>query len=354
MSKVKQLPSGNYRCQVYLGKDETGKRKFASVTAPTKTQAELKAAQVKNERKSAQYHSMLVSEAIERYITAKTAVLSPPTIRAYRSMQRTHFDDIGKKKVFMLTSEDMQLFVSDLTENGDVTAKTVANIYNLLASSVALFRPDTVFRVTLPKRKTERRVSPSDNVVQTLFEAADSDMKKCIALSAFGSLRRGEICALKHQDVDGLVVSVHADMVHTEKSTWVYKEIPKTSDSYRSVILPAEVVALLGDGLDDEYIIQLTPGAVTTRFMRLRNRLKLTDVRFHDMRHYFASIGAVLGIPDTYLSQFGGWRPDSHVLRNTYKNVIASEAQKYSAKMNKHFSGILLSDNNSTRNSTQN
>lgn len=67
MSKVKQFPSGSYRAQVYLGKDETGKRKFASVTAPTKTQAELKAAQLKNERKSAQFHSMTVSEAVSRY-----------------------------------------------------------------------------------------------------------------------------------------------------------------------------------------------------------------------------------------------------------------------------------------------
>ena len=351
MPKIKQLPSGNYRCQVYLGKDEAGKRKFASVTAPTKTQAELKAAQLKNERKTAQYHSMLVSEAIERYITAKTPVLSPPTIRAYKSILRAHFDAFGRKKVFLLTSEDMQLFVSDLT--GKVSAKTVANVYNLLASSVALFRPDTVFRVTLPKRKKERRVSPSDSVVQTLFDTADTEMKKCIALSAFGSLRRGEICALKHQDVNGLVVTVHADMVHTDEGEWVYKEIPKTSDSFRSVLLPEAVVALLGDGLDDDFIISLTPGAVTSRFMRLRDRLGLKDVRFHDMRHYFASIGAVLGIPDTYLSQFGGWRPDSAVLRNTYKNVIAAEAQKYSDKMNRHFNGLILSDNISTRNSTR-
>ena len=351
MSKVKQLPSGSYRCQVYLGKDETGKRKFASVTAPTKTQAELKAAQLKNERKSAQFHSMTVSEAVSRYITAKTPVLSPPTIRAYKSMQRAHFDVIGQKKVFLLTSEDMQLFVSDLT--GKVSAKTVANVYNLLASSVALFRPDVVFRVTLPRRKKERRVSPSDSVVQALFDTADTEMKKCIALSAFGSLRRGEICALKHQDVNGLVVTVHADMVHTDQGDWFYKEMPKTSDSFRAVVLPEAVVDLLGDGLDDDFIISLNPNAITSRFMRLRDRLGLKGVRFHDMRHYFASIGAVLGIPDTYLSQFGGWRPDSAVLRNTYKNVIASEAQKYSDRMTQHFNGILLSDNISTRNSTR-
>ena len=335
MPTAKLLPSGAYRVQIYLGKDATGKKQMMSFTAPTKDEAEMMALRYRNEHKGRYGHDMTVKDAIERYISAKTAVLSPSTIRAYRSYQRTHYDSIADKLIFRLTSEDMQLFISSLV--GTVSAKTVANVYGLLASAVALFRPDTAFRVTLPRRTRERRKSPSDGLVMTLFEEADSELQKCIALSAFGSLRRGEICALKHRDITGNVVSVHADMVLDQNNEWIYKPFPKTSESIRKVVRPEQVIDLLGDGIDDDFIISISPSRVSDRFIKLRTRLGLPDVRFHDLRHYYASIGAVLGIPDTYLSSFGGWRPDSPIMKNVYQNVIDSEKQKYSDKLISHF-----------------
>lgn len=177
-------------------------------------------------------------------------------------------------------------------------------------------------------------------MVRDLYESADDELRKCIALAAFGSLRRGEICALKHKDLNGLVLSVHADMVKDEAGAWVYKDFPKTSESIRSVILPQEVVDLLGDGIDEDYIISISPSRVSDRFIKLRTRLGY-DVRFHDMRHYYASIGAVLQVPNSFLSQFGGWRPDSPILVNTYQNVISSEADRYAQVMTDHFSQVL-------------
>ena len=338
MATARRLKSGSYRVQAYLGRDSNGKKIIASFTAPTKDEAELQAAQFKAEHKKKHDRQMLVRDAIDRYINAKTAVLSPSTIRAYRSYQRTHFDQIGRKQVFRLTTEDMQLFISSMVGNN--SPKTIATVYGLLSSAVALFRPDTVFRVTLPKRKKERRESPSDGLVMELFSKADPELQKCIALAAFGSLRRGEICALKHKDVSGCVVYVHADMVYDENKNWVYKDFPKTSDSVRKVFLPQEVIDLLGDGVDDDYIIKINPSRVSDRFIKLNKRAGYR-VRFHDLRHYYASIGAVLQIPDSFLSRFGGWRSDSPILKNTYQNVIASEVQRYAQTMTDHFSEMI-------------
>lgn len=344
MANARKLPSGTYRTRVYLGKDENGKKIVMSFSAPTKDEAEYLANEYRRSHmgKRPEDRTLTVSEAIERYITVKTPVLSPPTIRAYRSYQRTHYESIGQKQVHRLTTEDMQLFVSSMV--GEISAKTIANVYGLLSSSVALFRPDAVFRVTLPKRKKERRESPSDDVVGELFKSADPELKKCIALAAFGSLRRGEICALRHMDVTGTTVYVHADMVMDENGNWIYKDIPKTSESNRKVKLPQKVIDMLGDGVDDEFIISINPGRVSDRFIKLRTRLGC-NVRFHDLRHYFASIGAVLGIPDSFLSQFGGWRSDSPIMKTVYQNVISVEAEKYSEKMTDHFSNLLAGEN---------
>ena len=337
MSNAKKLPSGNYRVQVYSGRDSTGKRIMESFTAPTKEEAELLASQYAAGNKRG-VRSITVAEAIDRYIAAKTPVLSPPTIRAYRSYQANHYAEIAHKSIHKLTTEDMQLFISSMV--GEVSPKTIANVYGLLAASVALFRPDKVFRVTLPKRKKERRESPSNDVVRSLFDAADPELQKCIALAAL-SLRRGEICALKHKDLNGPYLSVHADMVMAEDGAWVYKPIPKTSDSNRIIMLPQQVTDLLGDGIDDDYIISISPSRVSDRFIKLCKRLDVRGVRFHDLRHYFASIGAVIGIPDTYLASFGGWRPDSPVMKNVYQNVISQQADQYARQMSDFFDSLL-------------
>lgn len=340
MATAKKLASGNWRVRVFIGKDKNGKQIIKSFTAPTKREAERLAADFAAENRiSSSPYEMTVKDALERYITAKTAVLSPSTIREYRGMQHRYYMDIGRMRVRDLTTEDMQLFISGLAMQ--VSGKTVANAYGLLSSSVAMFRPDAVFRVTLPPRKKKRRESPGSEEIQQLFAEAERELKLCIALSAFGSLRRGEICALKHGDVRGVTIHVHADMVLNEHDVFVYKDIPKTSESNRLVRVPQEVIDLIGGGVDDGFIVSIDPDKVTHRFMRLRDKLGMPDVRFHDLRHYYASIGAVLGIPDTYLSAFGGWSIGSGVMKTVYQNQIANAAQAYSDAMNDHFSGLI-------------
>ena len=342
MATAKRLPSGRWRIRVYLGKDPSGKDVYKSFTGPTKRDVERTATTyVAENRFVTSVYDMTVKAALERYIKAKTPVLSPSTIRGYRVYQRSYYDSINDKKICQLVSEDMQMFISSLV--GTVSAKSVSNIYSLLLSSVTMFRPDAVFRVTLPSKKKVRKSSPSDADVKTLFLQARPELQLCIALAAFGSLRRGEICALKHCDVTGQSVYVHADMVVDENNEYHYKEIPKTSDSIRTVLLPQEVIDLIPDGVDDEFIVSVNPDALTSRFRRLRDRLGI-NVCFHDLRHYFASIGVVLGIPDRYLSEFGGWRNESSVMKQVYQNRIDEAAKEYANTLVSHFSSVIASE----------
>lgn len=43
MTTAKKLPSGSWRCVVYLGKDNKGKKIQKSITCPTRIMAELEA-----------------------------------------------------------------------------------------------------------------------------------------------------------------------------------------------------------------------------------------------------------------------------------------------------------------------
>ena len=339
MATARKLPSGNWRVLCYDGMGANGKRKYQSFTAATKKEAERLAVLYMASAQKTQDTKITVSEAIDRYINAKTGVLSASTIRGYRQMQRRYYDGISRIDIFKLTTEEMQKFVASIT--GTASAKTVSNVYGLLSSSVAMFRPDASFRVSLPKKIKARKGSPSNADVAHLFSAAQGSLKLSIALAAFGSMRRGEICALKYGDVEGNIIHVHADMVENEHNKFEYKEIPKTSDSVRDVRVPAQVTALIDkDGPADDFIIPETPNAITSAFIKLRNKLGI-DIRLHDLRHYYASVGAVLGVPDTYMSDFGGWRRGSGVMKEVYQNVIDDERQRYQDILTSHFEKVI-------------
>lgn len=338
MANAKKLPSGKWRVLVFDYTDNTGKRHYKSFTADSRQEAELNAMRWTVEANKRITDNLTVSEAIDRYIAAKSGVLSPSTIRGYRQMQKNYYGAVNDIEIGKLTTETMQVFVSSVAMNR--SPKSVSNIYGLLVSSVTMFRPEAVFKVTLPKKVRKKDPAPSDEDVRRLFQLADGELKVCIALAAFGSCRRGEICALKYRDVKGCTIDIHADMVLDEHDQYVYKDIPKTSDSLRTITVPEEVVRLIGKGEPNEFIVKATPGAVTGAFIRLRNKIG-SGIRFHDLRHYYASVGAVLGVPDIYLSDFGGWRRGSGVMKSVYQSVMVSVSDGYANRMKEHFANLI-------------
>lgn len=340
MATAKKLPSGSWRVQVFSHTDKDGKKIRESFTAPTKREAELKAAEWAGNHKRHNSPEMLIKDAIKGYINAKEGVLSPSTIRAYKIMLNNSYNDIGQKKLKKVTTEDLQLFVSDLAK--DKTPKYVSNAYGLLSSSIRFYDPNAHFNITLPKRVKKRQESPTDDNIKTLFNAATPEMKKCIALAAFGSLRRGEICALVYSDIQNGSVSVTKDLVQASDKSWVVKDIPKTAESYRITPLPDKVLDLLGTGEPQESIIKYkNPTSITRTFIKLRDKLGL-HIRFHDLRHFYASIGVVLGCSDIFLADTGGWAHGSNsVMKKVYQNTMSDKNKEYSERMKKHFDGLI-------------
>lgn len=312
MEKAKKLPSGTWRIRAY---DSDGKR--VSFTGETKADVEAKAAEFIAVRKRRKTTGYTVGEAIERYITSKEAVLSPSTVRGYKR-QLVYYDDIKHIKIKYLTNEDVQTFISNLSAN--VSPKSVRNIYGLLRSSLSFFQPDIKYRVTLPALQKKRPVSPSEGDVRLLLDNATPQLRKCIMLGMRG-LRRGEICALKYEDIIDGIAHIHADMVKDISGNWIYKEYPKTEGSDRFVKVPD-----LGDG--EGFIISWTPDSVTKRFIELRNSLGLT-ITFHQLRHFFCSEGVLLNIPDIYLADMGGWGRGSSVMKSIYQNNIVEMSKYY-------------------------
>lgn len=334
--KKNTLPSGSYRIQVLDYKDADGKRHYKSFTAPTKAEAQFLAAQWKNNRTEEEKPKLTIYEAVKRYIDIKENVLSPSTLAGYKRMHKNYFNNhFGTTDLNELKNKDIQIWIGDLSSR--LSPKTVRNVNGLFQASIEMFLPDFRFTTTLPARKKPELYCPSDDDIKKLLEHIKStELEIAVLLAAFGPLRRGEICALTDKDIHGNIISVNKSMVLGPDREWIVKQ-PKTYGSYRKVEFPDFVINRLS-GIKGR-IVTASPDNVSERFRRALEAAGLPHFRFHDLRHYAASIMHAIGVPDQYILQRGGWASDN-VMKTIYQDTIDLETARQTKKIIKHFKKI--------------
>lgn len=344
MAKAKKLPSGSWRCLVYDYTDEHGKRKYRSFTSDDpspagKREAELKAAKYAAEKEESHDGPSITLEAgIKTYIKDKRNVLSPSTVRGYQYMLNS-LPDIRYMPIKQIRSNDLQVYVNDLADTK--SPKTVRNRYALIGAVIKYYYPDKAFHVQLPQKQIKQLYVPTDNDIKSLIaylKEHDTDMLIAVYLSCFGTLRRSELCALTTDDVSGRCVTINKSMVQTDDGTWVIKPVPKNDSSNRIVEFPEFVIAAFPK---EGALVSSTPTAISHRFARTIKKLKLPHIRFHDLRHYSASVMHAIGIPDVYIMQRGGWSSD-HTLKAIYRGSMDDYARKFTDQTNEHFKQLNL------------
>ena len=272
----------------------------------------------------------------KQYMQAKGPVLSPSTRRVYGIYQRKYFDDLADTKLRDLTNEEVQVWITRISAGH--APKTVRNIYGLLTAVVDMYAPHIRLKVKLPDKIKPNLYVPSDEDVKALLDHVEgTELEVAILLAAFGPLRRGEICALTDQDIRGNTISVNKAMVLNAENEWVIKT-PKTYSSNREIEFPPFVIAKIPK--TDGRIIQANPTQITNRFRRALKFSHLPNTfRFHDLRHYAASIMHAIGIPDQYIMQRGGWATDS-VMKTVYRGTIDDQSRKMTERILQHFEDI--------------
>lgn len=334
MTEKKKKKSAIYRI-AYI--DETGRRRGKTFSAPTKREAKAKAEEWKDGCLDSGKSIVSVSEALQKYIDVKRGVLSPSTLRSYEGMQKNHFNSINDMSIRRLSKSDVQAWVSELSFSG-LSPKTVKNCYGLLAAAVAMQDDNVRISAQLPQLKRFDNYCPSDDDIAVLIEQirrdGDGELLRAVLLAAFGPCRRSEVCALTADDIQGNTVYINKAIVKDESGAWVIKQ-PKTQDSTRRIVYPDFVIAELS-GITGR-LIPHTPDYIGNKFRATLKRAGLPPFRFHDLRHYGASIMMYMGISQKTIENRGGWSTNSPILKRIYQNQIEDEARKETARINEHF-----------------
>lgn len=347
MATAKKLPSGSWRCQIYSHTEEIlqpdgsikKKRIYKSFTsfipgAKGKRDAEKQAADWAANKESASKCDLTFGEALDKYIESRSSVLSPGTVREYKRSRRVDLQGIMSKKIVDITQEEIQIEINK--EALTHAPKSVRNMHGLLSAVFAAYRPEFMLRTALPKKVRPKLYIPVEDDVRKLMDAVQgTEMEIPVLLAAFGPMRRGEIAALESDHIDRENDIVHVEFALTldEHNNWVRKTT-KTESGDRYIQFPHFVIEKMA-GTSGK-ICHLKPNQISDRFIDIIKRNDLPKFRFHDLRHYSASIQHALGIPDAYIMQRGGWKSDA-VLKNIYRHALDDSAKKMNVIANDYF-----------------
>lgn len=349
MATAKKLPSGNWRCQVYSHTEEIvqpdgtikKKRIYKSFTnddpsakGRRKCEAEAAAWAAKKES-SGSAANITFGQALDNYIASRENILSPRTIMDYKATRKNYIQTLMPIKIDMLTQEQIQKAINQ--ESIHLSPKTIRNIHGLISATLRVYRPEFALNTALPKRKRVELYIPTDDEVKRLLRVVEgTEMELPVLLAAFGPMRRGEICALESSDISGNIVHVCKNMVEDGNHGFVTKA-PKSYAGDRYISYP-DFVTQKWKGKSGR-IVPMKPNEISYKFKRILKYNNLPHFRFHDLRHYSASIQHALGIPDSYIMQRGGWGNDG-TLKAVYRHALEDKTKEMDNIANEHFSDL--------------
>lgn len=337
----KQLPSGSWRIQLRIGGRSVSITDDDAVTCYARAVA-IKSGLIeekKEERKKAAEKKQTLTEAVDEYIEARSATLSPSTIRGYKIIQKNRFKDIMKLPVESLTKDILQRAVNSEAQ-GETSAKTIKNSW-LFLSSVIHEATGKRFELSLPQVSPNERPFLSSEQIQTFLEAIKGTEIEIPCLLGLWSCRCSEILGLRWQDVDlnKKLIHIRHTRVPDENNKLVAKTATKNAASNRIIPLDARLCALLAAApRRTEYVCNTRADTLRDRINSLCEKNGLPRIGIHGLRHSFASLGYHLGVPEKVVQEIGGWA-DNTTMHKIYTHISRSDASRYQGAMMNFFEG---------------
>lgn len=333
-----ELPSGKWRCQVML----QGRRFDVIEDDPAVAHAKalaIKAGLLEQQKPAT---DLTVGEAIDRYIESKDAVLSPSTIRGYKSLLDGVLSELRDTRLSALTQEAVQRFVNRISR--DHAPKTVKNAHGLLSAAVTAYRADMVLRTTLPPKEKKEIQIPTMEEVQFLAEKArGTRFELPFLLAAWMGLRTSEIRGLTWDCIEGDILHIKQALVSAPDNKQVLKST-KTYSGNRKIKIPPYILKLINQQpRGGEYIVTYKRNSLYSRFDRLCKQYGLPHYRFHDLRHVQASVMLLLNVPDKYAMERMG-HASTNMLKNVYQHTMRSKSEEVANRVDNYFSEFLHTD----------
>ena len=372
---IRKRKDGRWEGRYTVGHDpETGKAIIKNVLGKTQAEVKEKLKKAIEENVGIDYgkaKTYTVGSWLEAWMENYAKVkLRPSTFKTSQDFLKNHIKpQIGGIPLADLTSLDLQRFYKHLLDGGRVdrieakkkpkglAPKTVRNIHQMIGSAYNLALEQRLVTknptqgCALPKAEhKEMQTLPIEQLTSFLREAKDSGVFALYYIDLTTGLRRGELLGLKWSDIDLEKGDLRVQRQIGRIDGKIIEMPLKTKNAYRTLPLSADAIDVLKMQKykvgNSEWVFPspsggpMSPDSVLHMLHRVLKRAGLPKVRFHDLRHTFATLALQNGVDVKTVSGMLGHFSAGFTL-DTYAHVTTSAKREAAKTMGNLLSGAV-------------
>ena len=363
---VRKRDDGRWEGRIVVGHKKNGDPIYRYVLA--KTQSELvqklhNKIEMYRDADLSEDCNMTLGEWLDKWFKEYIILtIRPSTLYGYEMIVKNQIKPyLGERPLSALTTNEIQKFYNTIKKQGRVHSdrihgteladSIVRKIHMLLHESLdmavqqRLLVSNPTNGTTVPKNNYKEKQILNDEQLDRFMEVIKNDEKwyDFFYTELTTGLRKGEICGLKWEDFNE-----SSGKLKIKRSVGRLKNgvLPigdtKTETGTREILLPPSTVELLktrkenavGDWIFPNFCKPeepLNPQSAYTHLKVLLKKAELPLIRFHDLRHTFATHAIAGGVDAKTLSGILGHTNASFTL-DTYTHVT-TDMQKSAAKI---------------------
>ena len=358
---VRKRDDGRWEGRIVVGHKENGDPIFRYVYADTQRELTAKLRRQIDAYQGAdltERSGLTLGEWLDQWLEDIAGTIRPTTLSRYRGAVRNHIKpQIGDRIISRVTPKDIQKLYDRLAQNGNITtgaglsSGTIRGIHNMLHEALAaaeaahLMIRNPTEGLTPPKLSAKPKQILTEEQLDRFMAAIQNDevWHDLFYTELTTGLRRGELCGLKWEDFDGEkgVLKIRRTL-YKEKGGKLTAGETKTARSRREIVLPASTVELLrarSESALTEWIFPdplkperpVSPDSAYKHLKTLLEQADLPSIRFHDLRHTFATHALTSGVDVKTLSGILGHSRAAFTL-DTYTHTTG-DMQKRAAEI---------------------
>ncbi len=301
-SIVKRGPS--YSIVYYVD----GRQRWKSLGPVTRKEAERHLREILNEIQDGTFRDLKpisFREYAKKWLEFHRANVKPSSYDSYRSVVNSHLvKAFGDHALSAIARPSLRQFTADLLETGRAP-KTARNVLTILhkiledALEDGYLRNNPAHKFRKPKVSIERVDFLTPEEVHQFLNHVSPAMYPLFLTAVMTGMRRGEILGLQRGDIDW-----HGGQIHVRRALYKRRFVtPKSRKGLRAIDMAPTVAHTLQGHLlqvadaPDALVFPARRGKpmdpdnlVKREFQPALVRAELRQIRFHDLRHTYASL----------------------------------------------------------------
>ena len=371
---IRQKKKGQWEGRIVVGHKENGNAIFRYVYAKTQKELLDKLHYKIDEFRDAELtedSKMSLSEWLDKWLFEyMKGTIRDSTFKTYTYYTEAYVKPtLGEKPIAFLSTAQVQKFYNNLRTNGrirnqhiygeELSAATVGRVHCMLhealdmAVKAHIISKNPTNGTTVPKIIKKEMQVLTDEQMDIFMEIVNREeqWRDFFYTELTTGLRRGEICGLKWTDFDETEGKLNINRSIEIRNGIITEGETKTGQGKRSFYLPVSTANVLTERkkkAKNEWIFNdplrpdfpVAPSAAYRKMKLLLKNAGLPNIRFHDLRHTFATHALTSGVDAKTLSGIHGHTNASFTL-HTYTHVTTDMQQRASDIVGNFMNDIL-------------